>query len=175
VRRIRALQAIGWTHAEIAAAAGLSVDAIRSPVHRGTSVYRATADGIERAYDALCMKVAPDSRNARYCRTAAARRGWAPPLAWDNIDDPDERPVRPEKVDGRKTVHRIIEDAEWLADSDLSLSAVCERLDINRDTFRDILRREGRSDLYWRLANREPDADLRRSVRDGIRRSKEVA
>lgn len=92
VRRIQALQALGWTHAQIADAADLTVECIRSPICRGTNVYRSTAEGVAEAYDALAMKVAPDSRNARWCRTFARRKGWPPPLAWDDIDDPNEVP-----------------------------------------------------------------------------------
>lgn len=176
-RRIRALQAIGWPlhlidqhlgHGDGRDKGGpnyvwnlMARDVVRID----------TAKKVAALYDRLCMTPGPSNR----ARLNALAKGWAPPLAWDNIDDPDERPAEPEKVDGRKTVDRVIEDVEWLADGNANLTEVIARLDINRNTLRDLLRREDRDDLYWRLANREPDADSRRAVRDGIKRAKEVA
>lgn len=92
VRRIQALQAIGWTQREIAEAAGVPVASLRNPVVRGSRVYRATADAVARAFDKLAMTPAPESRNSRYLRTVAAREGHASPLAWDDIDH-DEHPA----------------------------------------------------------------------------------
>lgn len=103
-RRIRALQAIGWRITDIADALGLAS-------HRGVcaplwqlmnrdQVRRSTAERIAELYDRWCMTPGPAaSRN----RGLAERRGWLPPLAWDDIDDPNERPCtaasRPRKHD----------------------------------------------------------------------------
>ena len=59
-------------------------------------VRRSTAERIAALYDRWCMTPGPAAtRN----RAMAVRRGWAPPLAWNNIDDPDEQPrgVRAER------------------------------------------------------------------------------
>lgn len=70
----------------------------------------------------------------------------------------------------------VLEDAEWLADhSRLTLHEVCQRISRSRDTFWKLCWRRNRLDLYWLLADREPDAEQRRAVREGIRRSREVA
>lgn len=84
IRRIRALQAIGWRLADIDTAMGY--DARSNFVHnltRQAQVHRDTFDKVQAAYDQLCMTPGPSERTRRL----ALRRGWAPPLAWDDIDD----------------------------------------------------------------------------------------
>lgn len=180
LRRIQALAAIGWSLSEVSRQAGYARTHARLIGGR-PMIHKSTADRFLKVYDALSMTPAPERTkaekiNASRSRRLARVREWPPPLAWEglDIDNPDERPTT-QPVDRRETVDAMLEDAEWLADSDLSLSAVIERLDVNRNTFRDACRRAGRLDLYWRLANREPDADMRRAVSDGIKRNKEVA
>ena len=84
-RRIRALLVIGWTHASICTAAGLPP--MRSAVilsQAGDFVALATHDRIAAAYDELAMRPGPSARNRRL--------GYPPPLAWDDIDDPEATP-----------------------------------------------------------------------------------
>lgn len=97
VRRIRALQALGWTLNQIADAAGIPARTVKDPLYRGEVCYRTTAEAIDRAYRMLSMKLprevtTQEKRDASYSRGIAKRRGWPPPLAWDDIDDPDETP-----------------------------------------------------------------------------------
>lgn len=183
-RRVRALAAMGWTMPNIAEACQVHHDTIVDVRRRQADfTSRKVRTGIVAGYDHLSVTfpnagTKQEKAGITRARNHAIKQGWAPPLAWDDIDDPNERPGRPASEPERGkagSVAPMLEDAEWLADSDLSLTAVVERLDVNRNTFRDACRRENRMDLYWRLANREPDADLRRSVSDGIRRSKGVA
>lgn len=176
-RRVRALQAIGWSMDLIAAEGGWKDrDSIWYFV-RGDSVTctRRTAERIEAVYRKLSMTPGP----SRITAIRAEKAGWPPPLAWDDIDNPDERPTLGEPDqragNGGRSVATLIEDAEWLADGDATLTEVIERLSVNRDTFRETCTRAGRSDLYWRLARREPDGEQRWATREGIRRSKEVA
>lgn len=101
-RRLQALMALGWSLPAIAERLG-----DRGPnVRRLLSVERLTrrfADRIATVYDALCMtRPAGHDRtsNAAIARTRifAARRGWLPPLAWDDIDT-DPEPVQPGSED----------------------------------------------------------------------------
>jgi hypothetical protein len=179
LRRFQALMALGWRGPEIAKVAGVSINTLRSVGYHGSDrVLADTARRVRDAYDQLSMTV-PEGPYANRTRLMAERRGWFPPLAWDDIDDPDAIPdlgapdIRP--ANGGNPVVYMLEDAEWLAEDDRGLTYVLERLSVNRNTFRDACRREERMDLYWRLANREPDADNRRATRDGIRRSRGVA
>lgn len=175
IRRVQALVALGHSMRDIDNALGrchgyTSMKLSRYPV----TTYPKVAEEYANLYERLCM-VRPEGAYANRTRKIAARKGWAPPLAWNDIDDPDERPATPETADRRFTVAALLEDAEWLADADHSLTEVLNRLDVNRNTFRDACRRADRLDLYWRLANREPDADNRRAVRDGIKQARGVA
>lgn len=85
-RRIKALHAIGYTHAHITAhlKPGLRsanvANASNGPYLRAT-----TWRDVDRVYRELAMTPGP----SHLTRTRAATLGYQPPLAWDNIDDPD--------------------------------------------------------------------------------------
>ena len=84
VRRIQALWAIGWTSADIASACGwASPQAVTEIVSTRSFTYIGTANLVAAAYDDLSMRVGPSAKNRR----DAGRKGWAPPLAWDDIDN----------------------------------------------------------------------------------------
>lgn len=90
-RRIRALAAIGWPFAQISAELG------RKATHESIAtllrqawVQRETANRIDAVYRRLCMTPGPNPTVAK----RAQLNHWAPPLAWDDIDDPDEEPSR---------------------------------------------------------------------------------
>lgn len=98
-RRIRALQRMGYSFPLIADAAGVHKDTVLDAANT-TRVFMANrvTQAIAEAYERLHM-TPPDTsdkaarRSATRVRNAAARRGWAAPLAWDNdIDDPAARP-----------------------------------------------------------------------------------
>jgi hypothetical protein len=91
VRRIRALYALGHLNWLIAQEAGISRDAVcYLAAGDWTTLKVAADDGIRRAYDRLSMKTGTSWKTRRL----AERKGWAPPLAWDDdtIDDPDAVP-----------------------------------------------------------------------------------
>lgn len=103
LRRVRALQRLGWSVPVLAARLGLKHQAIYG-IGRGPTMYRSTFDRIAAMYDELCMKV-PDPRTASEkasvtkTRRHAEAMGWPPPLAWDDIDDPNEFPLtRPPRM-----------------------------------------------------------------------------
>lgn len=180
-RRVQALCAIGYAVHWQATRLGYQKQSMLWLI-RGEKPYitGAVDQRVRALYDELHMtpRVGSDRIERASITKAlrmAEREDWAPPLAWNDIDDPDERPATPEQSDRRFTVAALLEDAEWLADADHSLTEVLTRLDVNRNTFRDACRRAGQMDLYWRLANREPDADNRRAVRDGIKQARGVA
>jgi hypothetical protein len=85
-RRLQALAAIGWPPRALAERLGIQPDNIL----RRHRVRVGTARLVAAVYDQLSMTPGPDTRSA----AAARRRGWAPPLAWDDdsIDDPAARP-----------------------------------------------------------------------------------
>lgn len=101
-RRIQALVAIGWTYLDIQRETGLEdAEVRRFAIGERAYVYSSTVAKVDAAFERMCMKVPPArttrERQARSkARRLAQRNGWAPPLAWNNIDDPTERPgIRP--------------------------------------------------------------------------------
>lgn len=103
VRRIQALQALGWTGPQIADAAGMSLNSMRSMQYHGAATVRtSTAKKIAAAFDTMCM-TRPEGHYANRARSMAARRGWLPPLAFDDIDDPNEQPKHNAKGTGNPT------------------------------------------------------------------------
>lgn len=89
-RRIEALMCLGWSYELVGNRAGVTGGAVRR-WRRTASMERATVRKITRVYDELCMTPGPSKGAA----AMAKRMGYAPPLAWDDIDDPDERPSTP--------------------------------------------------------------------------------
>ena len=87
IRRIRALYAIGWTSVHIAEAGGFPSNKCVARLQPHRSMSRQTIMRVRRAYKALSGMPGPSTMN----RERALREGWAPPLAWDDIDR-DERP-----------------------------------------------------------------------------------
>lgn len=89
VRRLRALRCLGWTIADIARATGVPAKTLRNPCHRGQYVHRDTFTAVTVLYEQWCMTRPVGGYHER-ARRYAARMGWAPPLAYDDIDtDPE--------------------------------------------------------------------------------------
>lgn len=89
-RRLRALMAIGWDMRTVAAMLGRHdrLDGIVRSNSTQQTVTRALDRRIRVLYDRLSATPGP----SEFARGAARTHGYAPPLAWDNIDDPDEQP-----------------------------------------------------------------------------------
>lgn len=105
-RRLQALQCLGWSLAEIGERCGWSSQNLLAIIRDNTwrpreTVSAATFAKIARVYDELSMRVAPNDRYTSNVRNRARRLGYMPPLAWDDIDDPNEQP---------RGVHRTGED-----------------------------------------------------------------
>ena len=136
-RRIEALQAIGWSLNEIGRRLGIDVRVLPARMDQRW-VRRVTHDRMAAIYDELSMTV-PGDRYANRRRILAARKGYAPPLAWDDIDDPDERPNFGEHVPGARA--RLLEDYRWLIDGGCSVEEACERLGVQPDSITAAMRR----------------------------------
>lgn len=90
-RRIQALSACGWSAPQIAEAAGATVGQVMNWRSPNPTVYPSTRATVIAVYEKL-WNAPPTGRQVLWVRLNAARSGWAPPLAWDDIDDPHERP-----------------------------------------------------------------------------------
>lgn len=95
IRRIQALAAMGWPTTHIGAIAGMQVSQVNDLMAgRLKRIPRAWADTVDTVFRTLCVAVGPSPRTRRI----AARNGWVPALAWDDIDDPGARPREFEAV-----------------------------------------------------------------------------
>jgi len=153
-RRIQALAAIGWSLGEQSRRLGLNASMAHKITIRSW-VWPQTADKIRALYDELSMVPGPSQR----ARNDAKRRGWLPPLAFDDdtIDDPAARPsigaYQPRVFDevavqramrGDRVHLRPVERAEVvrrLTDAGRSAAEIAERL---RTTPRSVQRMRGK-------------------------------
>lgn len=112
--RLRALQAIGHTHASIAAyltQAGhpttrTALMRLAWSLTRGRQVTTGIRNRITQTYDALCMTPGP----SRAAATLAHLYGYQPPaywLEWGGIDDPDHTPA-PDHVVDEVAIARVL-------------------------------------------------------------------
>lgn len=87
-RRIQALMRLGWTSQDIADRLGWKHNRAVTNIFDRAEITNAHRDAIAAVYDELSMRVGPSSRTRAY----AERQGWPPPLAYDDIDDPNDNP-----------------------------------------------------------------------------------
>lgn len=95
-RRLRALAAMGYAMSRLAPMIGAHPDPLVRMMRRKDEpeyVRAYIVDGVLRVYEQFSMKIPPAGPVATRQRTMAARRGWVPPLAWDDIDDRNEVPA----------------------------------------------------------------------------------
>ena len=115
-RRLQALAALGWSNAEVARRMGMNSEHLPHLLRYATHIGQRNAARIAAVYDELSMQLPkPTTRHQKQAmsvaRNRARRNGWPPPLAWNNIDDPDERPH--ERREDRRTKtdvdHAVVE------------------------------------------------------------------
>lgn len=89
IRRIRALAVLGWSCTHIGKRIGIDSSVVREIARgeRGTVLPR-TAREIAAVFAELATSRGPVAS----VRTRALSKGWAPPAAWDDIDDPGATP-----------------------------------------------------------------------------------
>lgn len=124
MRRVQALVALGWSLTELGARSGMPVQQVWDLAHGRKPQIKATTRG---RIDDLFEQLSATPGTSRRARACAAKRGWLPPLAWDDIDALDCRaePVESEAegdvvdevaVERALAGHRIeLTDAELVA------------------------------------------------------------
>lgn len=90
-RRLQALMALGWSLARLEQHTDIDRTYLRFILRNNDRVAPKTADRVGLAYDALSMTLPPNrTRGERQGVTRTLRyaqaHGYAPPLAWDDID-----------------------------------------------------------------------------------------
>lgn len=99
-RRLQALVAIGYSETALAERLGMNVGNL-SPLVIGKRdvVLSDTAARVAALYNELSLTPLIGKR-ADQARALARRRGWVPPLAWDDIDND----TRPSQAEGNETI-----------------------------------------------------------------------
>lgn len=160
-RRLQALFALGWTSTDLAARLGVGNARIGHLATDGRQqrVLRTTAAQVAALYDELCMTIPQDPDilpSPRHCRVhdrqrrIAVRNGWVPPLAWDDIDDPDEQPG-----EWRYTPAARGEALTELVDRGAGITEVCAALRVSREALEKWCARHGRQSEFSALVSRE--------------------
>lgn len=90
-RRVEALQALGWSLNTIADRLDTTVQTVRSGAFDATYISAARHIAMVKLFRQMSMTV-PSDRFASRRRSIALRKGYVPPLAWDDIDN-DDNPV----------------------------------------------------------------------------------
>lgn len=151
-RRVHALTALGWPQAWIARRLGIEESSLRQTMAAGI-VQATTADAIAALYDQMWAELPPtrtltERRFVATARNLAARNGWAPPLAWDNIDNPKEKPRGVSRDDSRQAGFADIEEMVAAGES---VASIAHRLDVKPGAIYNRCRRAGRLDLWQKL------------------------
>lgn len=147
-RRVQALVARGWSVSRIGERLGWTPANFWSLMQKGT-VGAATHIAVAALYEQLWDQEPPRGEwheKAAYTRAVnyATRRGWLPPLAWDDIDtDPTPEAEQSEQTKGE----RVLEDVEWLLESGEPAAQVALAVDRKPDAIAKLAERHGRLDL----------------------------
>lgn len=157
-RRLQALCALGWTFRTLDNELGHQNLCVKWVHEERQYIYASTAAKIAALYDRLSMsfpaeRTREERINATRARNLARRYGWPPPLAWDRIDDPDEKP-RGWEYSGvdRQSRRDILLD---LDEQHAGITAACRALRIKREAIEKWAERYGERPLYERLVARE--------------------
>lgn len=144
-RRIRAMMALGHSHDDIAAAAGWGTRgrAVANILNqKGSWITQAKHDSVVGAYRSLSMRPGDNLRT----KAVARRRGYPGPMAWDDIDDPDEAPEIQSIDDSVRTSTTMwgVANADSLADCawwGLTVQQAARRLGVVEATIVDAVAR----------------------------------
>lgn len=109
-RRIQALQMMGWAQATLAEAFSVSDTSSVRDWTRQDRVLWDTHERVRVFYESHCMTFGGSRRTA----SRAEQSGYAPPMAWLDIDDPDEQPM---VIDHKRADKKDRKDGQidWIA------------------------------------------------------------
>lgn len=97
-RRVQSLVTLGHGFTDMAEALDVSAQAVHNLANRRLAYVRSTtAASVHDLFERWSMRLPSEEtgiqrKRAQYARTVGRKCGWPPPLAWDDIDDPDETP-----------------------------------------------------------------------------------
>lgn len=146
IRRIEALQRLGWSYRSICAEAhrirgdkaNITDSGIRQMMSGRWEVVRhVTKTDIAAAYDSLSMRLPEPSRHVTTIRMRAERKQWAGPLCWDDdtIDDPQTKPVGMVHTGRHSRARTLVDEVV------VERAMTGEVLHLSRDEAREVARR----------------------------------
>lgn len=142
-RRLQALAALGHSLRTIADESGVGFSTL-AMIRAGQTnrIKAARALVIRDIYEALHMT---PGDNAQVAKEAAAK-GWPPPLAYDDIDDPSETPT-----DWHYRPPTRLEQFDALVERGAGLTEILRDLRVGRDALEKWAERNGRNVVYSAL------------------------
>lgn len=140
VRRLQALVAKGWPVARLAGELGMEPTNLAKLMRQNSKVRAGTAAAVRALYDRLwntppAQETPVQRKYVAQAARHAAKRGWAPPLAWDDdqIDDPSASPAEGWKRGRFRPAGDTAAEFAELASRGYSRSQAAERMGISRD------------------------------------------
>lgn len=126
-RRLMALSALGYGWNEIGRRLGQNGTNVGFTALKRQWVYKTTHEKVKALYDELSMVPAEKTREVKVVLTRSARKGFLPPLAWDDetIDDPY---TLPEGLEHRQAhlwfwgAASEVEKIEWVLEHGLAVT-----------------------------------------------------
>jgi len=139
-RRLEALQLAGWSQLFVAQKLGITRQAVSQIKSRWDRVTADTARAVAALYDEYGMRQGPSLK----ARTWAIKGGYAPALAWDDIDDPEAKPqgIEPERS------WTDIDEWLWLVQGGEDPIRAAARLGVTVAAIEQQGRRKNRPDIY---------------------------
>lgn len=139
VRRLRALQVMGWSARLIGEHVGKPERWVHNKIHQqGSWVNRSTHDLVVQAYHDLSQQRGP----SEVTRTRALARGYVGPAQWEDIDL-DEAPEQDEVEEWEPRHRQRDEDYEWLTSNGVSHHEALRRVGWTPDGYEIAKRRGG--------------------------------
>ncbi len=132
-RRLQALAVIGWTTHEMSTRTGVAETTIAAIQRGETATISATRHATVLA---LWSQLSGTPGPSSIARARAVRRGWAPPLAWDDPDDPLEVAWTPDGPAGARSHGGGVANVDSLTDCaawGLTIAETAQRLGVTRD------------------------------------------
>lgn len=149
-RRLQALACHGFDTSRLQAVCGISFVTLAA-IRRGatTNITAARHHQIRALYEQLSGQFGTSKETKRRATLA----GWAPPLAWDNIDDPTETPKLGASSGWTSSQRFALDDVEFLLDAHpFTLDELAERLHVTKSAIEHACERKDRRDILHRLA-----------------------
>jgi hypothetical protein len=160
-RRLQALCALGWDWYSLANHIGASHEVVRTWAMNNQFVYARTAATVRVLYDELSMKLPPENTTAQRnaasrARGRAKRRGWPPPLAWDDedLDNPDAVPAGVDPVSSTVANRTIPDDLTHAINMGWDLTETAQAMNMTPDYLWQWCKRHDHRDLYNQLSRR---------------------